>query len=217
MRTEKTLKAVLAAATALTLVLGMSGSAYAATSDPLRIQAARWWQWAVSVPLDGTHPLEGSANDCMTGQSDSGPIYLGGVFNSDGSEERTCTIPVGRPIFAPTVNVECSTVEPDPFHGNTGAELKACSQGWTLVGQHAELDGVALTVHRITSPVFPFTVGDTWTGFFGASAGTQARSVSTGGHIWIPGLTPGDHELRIEGTIQEFDWTITVLYHLHVV
>ena len=206
----------------LGLVLGLFVStsttgASAATKDQLRIQAARWWQWATSVPLDGTHPLEGSANDCMTGQAGSGPIYLGGVFNSSGTEERTCSIPAGRPIFAPTANVECSTVEPDPFHGSNGAELRSCAEGWTLVDQHAELNGEPLDVYDVTSPVFPFMVSETWAGFFGTDAGTLARSVSSGGHIWVGGLTPGTYDLTTHGTVADFPFEITVTYHLTVV
>lgn len=214
---KRTATRILAIGLVLGLFVSTSGAASAATSDTLRIQAARWWQWATSVPLDGTHPLEGSGNDCMTGQASRGPIYLGGVFNSAGTEERDCTIPAGRPIFAPVVNVECSTVEPDPFHGSNGAELRACAQGWTLTGQHAELDGESLMVYDVTSPVFPFMVGETWTGFFGADAGTMARSVSSGGHIWVGGLQPGSYHLTLQGTLADFDWTITVTYHLTVV
>lgn len=215
---RKTAIRLLGVTLALGLLVSSSGAASAVTKDTLRIQAARWWQWAVSIPLDGTHPLEGSGNDCMKGQAPIGPIYLGGVFNSSGTEERDCTIPAGRPVFAPVVNVECSTVEPDPFHGDTGAELRACAEAFTYSNQHAELDGEPLAVHTVTSPVFPFVVGPTWGAFFGGvEPGTLARSVANGGHIWIRGLAPGEYDLTMQGTIDDFAFTITVMYHLTVV
>jgi len=69
--------------------------------------SAKWWQWAVSLPLDH-NPLADTA-DCSTGQLGS-VWFLGGSFVSS-TEERDCTVPPGKALFFPIINVECSTLE----------------------------------------------------------------------------------------------------------
>ena len=76
--------------------------------------SAKWWQWAMAMPFDHS-PLAETA-DCSEGQS--GPVwFLGGSFVS-AEAVRNCTVPAGKAIFFPVLNVECSTAEPVPFHGD---------------------------------------------------------------------------------------------------
>jgi hypothetical protein len=70
---------------------------------------ARWWQWALSMPVDA-HPLFDTA-DCSAGQS--GHVwFLGSTFSATpdpgdpdnaiiGTAERDCTVPTGKALFHP--------------------------------------------------------------------------------------------------------------------
>src|SRR6266480_3671629 len=90
--------------------------------------SARWWRWAFSLPVDH-HPLYDTA-DCSAGQS--GPVwFLGGTFTTiqsspnpaiiRGIATRDCTVPNGKFLFFPLLNVECSTIE---GNGTTEQELR---------------------------------------------------------------------------------------------
>src|SRR6187551_4045089 len=55
--------------------------------------SAKWWKWALELPLTANHPLNDDPGyDVTMGQS--GPVwYLGTPF---GTINRTCTIPAGK-------------------------------------------------------------------------------------------------------------------------
>jgi len=89
--------------------------------------SARWWQWAISMPSDH-NPLADTA-DCSMGQV--GPVwFLGGSFaQTPLTGPRKCTVPPGKGLFFPIVDVDCSSMEAPPFHGDTPAERIACARG----------------------------------------------------------------------------------------
>lgn len=64
----------------------------------------KWWQWAVSIPADQNPILAPSGSyDASIGQS--GDVwFLAGTSNEKGIE-RTVTIPAGKSIFFPIVNI----------------------------------------------------------------------------------------------------------------
>ncbi len=107
-------------------------------------RAAAWWRWAIALPASG-HPLVSEGNvDCSVGQS--GHVwYLAGAFAPAPparATERTCDIPSGTALFLPLVNVDCSTLEADPFFGANEAELRACVRRFGFTDLHASVDGV---------------------------------------------------------------------------
>jgi hypothetical protein len=65
--------------------------------------SAQWWQWAMSQP-EGTNPVaDRTGAHCGVGQS--GPVwFLAGGFGST-KVHRTCTVPAGRTLFFPLVNM----------------------------------------------------------------------------------------------------------------
>ena len=58
-------------------------------------------------------------------------LFLSGV---GGGVTIDLTIPAGTALFFPVINAECSVIEPDPFHGDSEEELRACANGHTPVG-----------------------------------------------------------------------------------
>ena len=69
---------------------------------------ARWWQYVLSIPpksnpiLDGIQGKPPHGNHCAEGQSD--PVwFLPGTFG--GTAFRTCTVPLGRSLLFPIVNL----------------------------------------------------------------------------------------------------------------
>lgn len=179
--------------------------------------SAAWWQWAVSLPIDQNPFFD--QGGCVNGANgQSGKVwFLTGVINESGVADRTCTVPQGKAIFFPVVNVECSTLEvgtewfrPDP------AELPACAAAFAdgYTEKFCEVDGVAvrnLAQYRVPSAVFPLTAPED--NVLGAPAGS-GFAASDGYWIMLPPLPVGEHTIRFGGGSDSFALDIT--YHLTV-
>lgn len=166
--------------------------------------SAAWWQYVLSIPT-GTNPvLDTTGANCGVGQS-SGPVFfLAGAATTD-LVTHTCTVPAGKALFFPIINVECSTVEPTPFHGDNAQELRTCAGAF--------VDGVGIStlevtidrkkVHdlhrfRVQSPLFDFIMpaADNFLGLPGVTSGS---SVSDGYWLMLKPLSPGNHVIHFKG------------------
>ena len=177
--------------------------------------SAEFWKWEYSMPVD-EHPLFDTA-DCSEGQSGN-VWFLGGTFATTeqipgeilGKVTRDCTLPPGKALFFPIVNVECSTVE---GNGQTEAELRSCANYFAdfIVPEDlkATLDNkpiVNLIDYRVESPLFTFgPLPDNnilWEfGYTDAIPGATSLSASDGVHLMLAPLPAGQHKLHYEGTI----------------
>jgi hypothetical protein len=165
--------------------------------------AAQWWQTMLSIPIvNGDHPLisgGGVLNDSQT------LLFLGSPPAADPNVPTMIdiTIPSGTALFVPIVNAECSTAEPEPFHGENETELRACANGHidATSSLMATLDGVPVTSlqsYRIESPLFEFTLPEN--NVYNLPAGTTAQAVDAGIYLLVNPLKPGTHTLRVVGT-----------------
>jgi hypothetical protein len=159
--------------------------------------------------------------DCSEGQS--GPLwFLGGTFAVVetspgvilGQANRTCAVPVGKALFFPIVNAECSTVE---GNGTTEQELRECAEtlGNLIIPESLEatIDGVplkGLRRYRVQSPLFRFgpLPANNLLEFLGvpAPAGTTSPAVSDGVHLLLHPLSPGRHTIRYYGELDLSDF-----------
>ncbi len=102
--------------------------------------SAAWWQYTIEAPDGAIWSDDSSPNfDCAYGKLSTispsalaTPVFflVGGGGPNNTTVTRTCTVPKGKAIFFPIINVECSTMEnivPDP--------IKACSN-WIPKSQH---------------------------------------------------------------------------------
>lgn len=168
--------------------------------------SARWWQWALSMPVD-KNPLLDTA-DCSKGQS--GKVwFLAGTFG--GSVERKCTMPAEKAILFPIINAEWSVVEansidgkcflPDVISGTTEEALRACAKAQIdhVTIKEASVDGVQLQDldnYRVESPLFEFTLPKN--NILGLPAGSSP-SVSDGYWILLAPLPVGKHTVHFRG------------------
>src|SRR5262245_48014964 len=107
--------------------------------------AAAWQQYVMSLPLQANPTTDLSGVHALVGQS--GPVYFLTGAPTTEPVTRRVTLPAGKFLFFPLVTVECSTVEPDPFHGTNFAELSGCAASF-FGGTDAltcAIDGVAVT------------------------------------------------------------------------
>jgi hypothetical protein len=169
-----------------------------------------WWQWffSLTVTPDGVHA------DCSTHQN--GPVWFllaGSAIN--------CTVPSGKALFFPIINVECSSLEDPPFFGQTAADRHTCASSVmdTVTGLAVEIDGVALrdlTNYRAASPDFAFTVPDGNIAQVPTDKSHSGRSSADGFYLMLTPLTPGTHTIHFTGTIPPFSFTIDTTYRLTV-
>jgi hypothetical protein len=186
--------------------------------------AARWWQWAFSLPVDQS-PFFDENGSCANGASgQSGSVwFLTGVINVSGTATRDCTVPTGKALFFPILNFECSVLE---GNGTTEEELRACARPVmdTATGLLVEVDGVPLqelSSYRVQSPLFtygplpPNSVLEFF-GVPGAVAGATSLAVDDGYYLMLAPLPQGAHTIRIRGALPAFNFTLDVTYRLTV-
>ena len=230
--TTNTLKSYL---TAAALALFLAGNVAMAARDPNNSiakpqgsyqgqsygeWAAEWWQTMYSVPVvNGQHPLlNGGA---VT--NGSGDLFLASAPGAAATIE--ITVPSSTTIVVPVVNAECSTIEPEPFHGDTEPEMRACANGHIdqTSNLSATLDAVPvseLQTYRTQSPLFEFTLPENNVLEFQgieAPAGTTAQAVDAGVYLVIRPLSrQTTHTIRVRGTFDEFGTTIDTTFRITV-
>jgi hypothetical protein len=158
---------------------------------------AKWWQWAHSIPTENNPMLDETGEDCTQAQNQTGPVwFLAGT--GAGSAERTCTIPAGKAILLPIINVAGVRTA-----GETEEELLTGIKGLidTISTLEASVDGVPLqnlSNYRIQSPFFNETLPND--NLLGVPEGTYL-AISDGYWVFLEPLSPGQHEIRLHGAI----------------
>lgn len=184
---------------------------------------AEWWKWQLRLPATDHPAFSVDGADCGTGQS--GKVwFLTGAFTTELPAENefativreSCSVPTGKAIFFPIVNSECSTIEPDPFRGETPEELLSCAKSF-IEGSNALVQDLSVTiddrtlknleVYRFQSPVFRFNFADPNDNILGVDCGVEdcdnPRSASDGYWIMLPPLSEGDHTVRFTGSFRD--------------
>jgi hypothetical protein len=75
---------------------------------------AKWWQWVLSIPASINPILDTTGANCDVDQS--GPVWF--LAGGPPIAERNCTIPAGKMIFFPIINLindyPCLDLSPTP-------------------------------------------------------------------------------------------------------
>jgi hypothetical protein len=186
--------------------------------------SARWWQYIFGLPLTD-HPLNDTTGErCAVGQW--GPVFfLVGPPTTGDAVERSCTVPSGKGILFPIVNVACAIPEDG---GTLGAITSLC----TSIADLIEVDTLSVSIDgdtikdldgfRFQSPAFSFT-GETPNVFSAIGCGTppcyegfRETAISDGYWILLKPLKVGNHEIHFHGEIPDFHFVVDVTYDLTV-
>jgi hypothetical protein len=174
---------------------------------------AAWWQWALSFPY-----LEDPIND-PTGefneQHQSGPVwFLAGT--GGGTATRTVTIPPGKGVFLPIINVlndyPCPDPDFQPGEGQTLEEFLTEGAAWwisNVTELEVEVDGVSLNNlfdYRGTSGLFTFTGDPSWDAVDPCVTGQPQFGVADGYWIMLAPLPKGQHTIHSRGKAVFPEW-----------
>jgi len=222
---------LIAGSVSLVAVFGAGGSSYATTPEPTAVEIlppdepyagatrgeweARWWQWAVSMPVDVNPTFDTTGERCGYGQS--GPVFFLPTGAGGESGDYTCVVPEGVAIYASAGGAECSTVEPPPWFGRNEEELRACAAA--AVDQteevHATINGQELpdfASYRTSSPLFTMSFPEN--NIFGVAPGVADAVAETYSVIIAP-PAPGEYviagSLRIAGDPQTYSGSYTLI------
>lgn len=159
--------------------------------------SADWWKWAMSSPAEINPVRDMSGAQCGTGQK--GAVwFLAGGFGSS-KIKRSCTIPAGKHIFFPVINMAYWPREENNGFTCDQAMKNAAMNNDTALDLFVELDGAAVTepkkyrartrkcfdiFERVPKSQMPFNA---------------YPSASDGYWILLKPLKPGKHLLKFGG------------------
>lgn len=182
--------------------------------------SARWWKWAMELPVAGHPFVDDPSFNVNTGQS--GKVwFLAAPF---GTVVRNCTIPQGKALFVGLLNAEASDLE---GLGVTAAEQRANAKfnAAHIRNLTFALDGNnvnKINAFRFVSPQFSFTAPSPW--IFGTTGGT-GTSVGAGYYVMLHPLSHGSHTIHYSGDFHfaisegdpfDFDAAIDMTYNITV-
>jgi hypothetical protein len=200
----------------LTAAIAVAGSAYA-SSAPRPVQLlpgtssvagrgySQWlaasWRWRLLLPNSAAH--EQGERPCLR-SFQRGPVWFLGW--SGVATHIACAIPAGRYVIYQPISVDCSTVEPAPFHASTDAGLRRCAQRyWRAGGAYATLilDRRKLKPSEYvrSTNAFAFRMPSR-DNYLGAAGRTHGRIAVTGMSAIIPPLSAGKHTLVASGGLR---------------
>ena len=205
---------------AVLVVLFLVDGRTTAFADGLPDLSAQWWELMFSIPPDVNPVADTTGAHCMVGQS--GPTwFLAGAFSS-GSVTRSCSVPAGRSLYFPIVNVVNVNTPNICGQGNfnlTAKQLRA--QIAQLIGGatnlSAEVDGTAVAnIVRVRSNVFAVALpADNVSGC--APAGVYSPGVDEGFYVRLPPLSLGSHTIHFHGEVPGLGSVEDITYNLTVV
>jgi hypothetical protein len=163
--------------------------------------AQNFWKWLLSIPASES-PMDDTKGDkCTVGQANtnSSVFYLG---PGEGKMERTCTVPAGKGLVIPVMEVEQSDKEIPgaSVEELTNAAKKDQDSVNSLYLKDEEYTYNDLLKYRI-QPTEPFQVIFPDNGIFGVVDGGPSQVVADGWYIISEPLTPGNHTVHFRSSL----------------
>ena len=164
--------------------------------------AQNFWKWLLSIPASES-PFNMEGDKCTVGQTNtnSSVFYLG---PGEGKIERTCTVPAGKGLLIPVMEVEQSDKE---IPGASVEDLtNAAKKDQDSVNSlYLKIDNEEYTYDDLLKyriqPTEPFQVIFPDNGIFGVVEGGPSQVVADGWYIISEPLTPGNHTVHSRSSL----------------
>jgi hypothetical protein len=162
-----------------------------------RALAAQWWQWAMAEPVPTNPVRDRTGVHCAVGQRGNVWFLAGGFGSSKIS--RTCSIPAGRYVFFPIINMVQWPGEDDTGYTCARARQLVALNNDTAIDLFASIDGVGLQnlkAHRVrTEACF-----DVFARVPREAEPPRGFPAATDGYwLLLPPLAKGEHRISFGG------------------
>jgi hypothetical protein len=189
-----------------------------------------WWQWVCSIPADQNPLLDTTGDNSDAGQNEDSPVwFLAGNFG--GSYVRNITVPEGKALFFPIINImylgfPCDSRNLPGCESDQALEqandiktlmsfISGAIDGATL---SCEIDGRSLQniagYREQSASIFAVTLPDT--NIFGLPGGPYHPCVQTGYFLMINPLSKGQHVLHFKGETADHGLLVELTYNINV-
>jgi hypothetical protein len=178
--------------------------------------AAEWWKWALETPTSVNPNLDTTGEHCHVNQPED-VWFLAGSFGTD-PVTRECTVPPGRPLLFPLINVGSFAFPTDPPEMRTEEFLRSQVAPIEDAVIHVEIDGVPVDNPRQyleMSVVFDVFLPEENVFDTGEEL-TLSPSVDEGFYLFVFPLKPGEHTIHWQASSEAFDFSQDITYHITV-
>jgi hypothetical protein len=189
---------------------------------PASLLAAKWWEWALKTPAS-ENPLTDTTGQFAAVNQSGRVWFLAGNFG--GTTVRTITVPSGKALFFPIVNVfdiEDAIIAggvklflvPQPVQV---AQTVVSNIIATATGLSCEVDGNPLPITAANlEQSTPFSVQLPADNILGVPAGVYFPAVDSGYYVLLPPLSAGQHTIHWASSITFFSLSLDVTYNITV-
>jgi hypothetical protein len=195
---------------ALTLPVAASSSVniYSPDSKPYNLSyadhAKNFWKWALAIPASENPVNDQTGGKCANGQSNTNSSIFYLTFNNGGKSERTCTVPAGKALLIPVMQVEISDKD---IPGSSVEDQRSAAKKdqdsvnslYLKIGDK-EYSYQDLLKYR-TQPTEPFEVMYADNGIFGIAKGGPSKVVADGYYILTEPLAKGIYPVHFKSSL----------------
>ena len=195
---------------AVTLTVSASSSVniFPPDSKPYNLtyadHAKNYWKWALSIPASENPVNDQTGEKCTNGQSNTSSSVFYLTYNNGGKSERTCTVPAGKGLLIPVMQVEWSDKESP---GASVQELATSAKKdqdsvnslYLKIGdkEYTYQDLLKYRIH----PTEPFEVIFPDNGIAGVAKGGPSKSVADGYYILTEPLKKGTYPIHYKSSL----------------
>ena len=207
---------------AFALALTMVANVTLAQYPPASLLATKWWKWALETPAS-ENPLTDTTGQFAAVNQRGRVWFLAG--NPGGTTIRTISVPSGKALFFPIVNVFDAEdgiivgggrlfLVPRPVQV---AQTFVSNVIATATGLSCEVDGNPLPITAANlEQSTPFGLHLPADNILGVPAGIYFPAIDSGYYVLLSPLSAGQHTIHFAGTLTFFPLSLDVTYNITV-
>jgi hypothetical protein len=170
---------------------------------PYSDHVKNFWKWLISIPASATPRNDPTGERCTTGQSNTNSSVFYLSPNTGGKSERACTVPAGKGLLIPVMQVEWSDKEApgasvEELHTSAKKDQDSVNSLYLKIGDK-EYNYQDLIKYRTHTDDFEVTFPDN--GIFGVMEGGVSRAVADGHYIITEHLPRGNHTVHYKSSL----------------
>lgn len=157
----------------------------------------KWWRWFLSIPFDTNPACDKTGEYAGVDQNDPNVWFLAGT--AGGTASRTITIPEGKAVLFPVINVTTSYLENPKLNTEKDLISFVDSHMKDIAKKLAFVDGEEITIsedNRVGSKPFDFTFPPN--NIYGAHSG-KTKGAGDGYWLFLKPLSSGIHTIKTSG------------------